>query len=83
MTHPLKIWFNTCSFCCQQFLSLGLQSLEDHSEHDLAGMADEANGTLALTLLEVALSLVKVELLFDKPNKPSQQYHAPSYPQPT
>ena len=30
----------TCLFFCQQFLSLGLESIENNSEHDLAGMAD-------------------------------------------
>ena len=39
---------------CQQFLSLGLESVEDDSEHDLAGMANKADGTIVLTLLEVA-----------------------------
>ena len=29
-----------CLFLCQQFLSLGLELVEDNSEHDLAGMAD-------------------------------------------
>ena len=29
----------TCSFFCQQFLSLGFESVEDNSKHDLAGMA--------------------------------------------
>ena len=41
-------------FFCQQFFSLGLESVEDNSEHDLAGMADQADGTIVLTLLEVA-----------------------------
>ena len=29
-----------CSFFCQQFLSPGLESAEDNSKNDLAGMAD-------------------------------------------
>ena len=33
-------WSKTCLVFCQQFLSLGLESVEDNSEHDLAGMAD-------------------------------------------
>ena len=33
-------WSKICLFFCQQFLSLGLESLEDDSEHDLTGMAD-------------------------------------------
>ena len=36
------------------FVSLGLELVEDNSKHDLAGMADQANGTIVLTLLEVA-----------------------------
>ena len=32
-------WSKTCLLFCQQFLSLGLESVEDNSEHDLAGMA--------------------------------------------
>ena len=44
-------WSKTCLFFCQQFLNLGLESGEDNSEHDLAGMVD---GRIALTLLEVA-----------------------------
>ena len=34
------VLYKTCLFFYQQFLSLGLESLEDNSEHDLAGMAD-------------------------------------------
>ena len=30
----------TCLFFCQQFLSLGLESVGDNSEHNLAGMAE-------------------------------------------
>ena len=33
-------WFKTCLFFCQQFLSLGLKSVEDNSAYDLTGMAD-------------------------------------------
>ena len=29
-----------CLVFCQQFLSLGLESVKDNSKHDLAGMAD-------------------------------------------
>ena len=47
-------WSKTCLVLCQQFLSLGLESVEDNLEHDLAGMADKADGTIFLTLLEVA-----------------------------
>ena len=44
----------TCSFFCQQFLGLGLESVEDNSGHDLAGMAEKPDGTIVMTLLEVA-----------------------------
>ena len=47
-------WSKTCLFFCQQFLSLGLESVEVNSEHGLAGMADSADCTTVLTLLEVA-----------------------------
>ena len=47
-------WSKTCLFFCQQFLNLGLESGEDNSEHDLAGIADSADCTIVLTLLEVA-----------------------------
>ena len=43
-------WYQACLFYYQQFLRLGLESVE----HDLAGMADQADGTIVLTLLEVA-----------------------------
>ena len=33
-------WSKTCLFFCQQFLSLGLESVEDKSEHELVGVAD-------------------------------------------
>ena len=33
-------WSKTCLLFCQQFLSLGLESVEDNPEHHLAGMAD-------------------------------------------
>ena len=33
-------WTKSCLFFCQQFLSLGFESFEYNSEHDLAGMAD-------------------------------------------
>ena len=33
-------WSKLCLFVCQQFLSLGLESVEDNLEHDLAGVAD-------------------------------------------
>ena len=33
-------WSKTCLFFSQQFLSLGLESVEDNFEQDLAGMAD-------------------------------------------
>ena len=41
-------WSKTCLFFYQQFLSLGLESVENDSEHDLTGMAD---GAVVLTLL--------------------------------
>ena len=50
----LRLGLKTCWFFCQQFFSLGLESVEDKSEHDLAGMADRADGTIVLTLPEVA-----------------------------
>ena len=37
--HCAQAWSKTCWFC-QQFLNLGLESVEDNSEHELAGMAD-------------------------------------------
>ena len=40
-------------FFCLQFLSFGLESVEDNSEHDLDGMADWADGMIVMTLLEV------------------------------
>ena len=33
-------WSKTCLVFCQQFVSLGLESVEDNSEHDLVWMAD-------------------------------------------
>ena len=33
-------WSKTCLFFCQQCLILGLESVEDNLEHDLAGVAD-------------------------------------------
>ena len=39
---------------CSSASSLGLESVEDNSELDLAGMADQADGTIVLTLLSVA-----------------------------
>ena len=47
-------WSKTCLFFCQQFLSLGLESVEDNSQHDRAEIADKADGTVVPTLLEVA-----------------------------
>ena len=47
-------WSKHCLFFFQQFLSLGLESIEDNSECFLAEMTDYAYGTIALTLLEVA-----------------------------
>ena len=35
-------------------MTLGLESVEDNSKHDLAGMAVLADGTIVLTLLAVA-----------------------------
>ena len=51
LLHCAPTWSKICLFFCQQFLSLGLESVEEKSEHDRAGMAD---GTIVLTLLEVA-----------------------------
>ena len=45
-------WSKTCLFFRQQ--SLGLESVKHNLEHDLAGMADQADGTIVLTLLEIA-----------------------------
>ena len=42
----------TCLFFCQHFPSLGLESVDHNSEHDLAGMADLADVAIVLTLLE-------------------------------
>ena len=47
-------WSKACLFLSQQFLSLGLESARGNSEYDLAGMADQADGTKVLMLLEVA-----------------------------
>ena len=41
-------------FFCQQFLSLGLESTEDNSKQDLAGVADQADNTMVLTLPKLA-----------------------------
>ena len=38
--HRAPACSKTCLFFCQQFPSLGLESDEDDSEHDPAGMAD-------------------------------------------
>ena len=46
-------WSKTCLFFCQQFLSTGLESVGENSEHDLAGMTDKADYTIVLTLTEV------------------------------
>ena len=42
------------AFFCQQFLSLGLEPVDNNSAYDLAGMADAVDGTIPLTLLEGA-----------------------------
>ena len=47
-------WSEACLFFCQQFFSLCLGPSEGNSKHDLAGMADKADGIRVLTLLEVA-----------------------------
>ena len=47
-------WSKTCLLFSQQFLRICLELVEDNSEHDLAGMADWADGMIVLTLLEVA-----------------------------
>ena len=47
-------WSKTSLFFCQQFLSLGLELDEATPEHVLPGMADFADGTIVLTVLEVA-----------------------------
>ena len=47
-------WSKTCLVFCQMFLSLGLESVEDNLERDLAERADQAGGTIVLTWLEVA-----------------------------
>ena len=61
MTRLLKIcstelmaWSKTCLVCCQQFLNLSLESVENNLKNDLAGIADSADCTIVLTLLEVA-----------------------------
>ena len=46
----------TCLFFCQQFPSLGLELIEDNLERDLVEMADKADGTIVMTLLELSLS---------------------------
>ena len=33
-------WSKICLFFCQQFLSRGLESSEDNSEHGLVGVSD-------------------------------------------
>ena len=55
----------SCLFFCQQFLSLDLELVEDNLGHDLVRrMADKANDTTVLTLLDVgfffSFFLVKV-----------------------
>ena len=44
-----------CFSFCQQSLNLGHESAEDNSEHDLAGMADLAEGTIVLRFFESAI----------------------------
>ena len=40
--YSASTWSKTCLFFCQQFQGLGLESVEDNSEHGLAGVADLA-----------------------------------------
>ena len=40
LSYCAPTWSTTCLFFCQQFLSLRLESDEDNSLHDLAGLAD-------------------------------------------
>ena len=47
-------WSEACLFFCQQFFSLGLESLGGNSENDLAGVDEYADGTIVRTLLEFA-----------------------------
>ena len=46
-------WSKTCLFFCQHFLRRSHESNEDNSKHNLAGMADQADGTIVVTLLDV------------------------------
>ena len=46
-------WSKPCSFFCQQFLSPGLESVNNNSQHNLAGMADSADGRIVLILLDI------------------------------
>ena len=49
----------TCSEAClffgYYFLSLGFQSVEDDTEHDLAGVADQAYCSIVLALSKISL----------------------------
>ena len=61
MTQPLKIcsavlWPGLKPACSSAslFFSLDLESIDDNSEHDLAGMADLADGIIAMALLGVS-----------------------------
>ena len=50
----LWLGLKPASSSASSFLSHGLESVVDNSEYNLVGMADEANDTIVLTLLEVA-----------------------------
>ena len=54
LVHCALACSETCLFFCQQLLSLCFQSVEDHSEHNLAGMADQAYGPVVLALSEIS-----------------------------
>ena len=40
LSYCVPAWSKTCLFFCQQFLGLGLESVEDKFEHDIAQIAD-------------------------------------------
>ena len=41
-------------FFCEQFFCLTCQSLQEYSEHDLAGVRNEADGPVVLALAEIS-----------------------------
>ena len=53
LSYCAPAWSKTRLFFWQQFLSPGHEWADGNSEHDVSGMADWADGTIVLILLEV------------------------------